>query len=333
MFTGLAEAQGIWWRFDRYELVKGVIQPAEGAAFSRYNPWTEPLEDSDDDGAGMTDGLLNIAEAVAPHRTCWARGPGALPLDIGQKVLDWCGRFGLLGLWHHQLVAAFLPPRTTRNMQERVVRIRAGRAASSGFAAEKPPAGDRGAALWCMLPRSFRDSSRMQWTPVADPPRAKLRGLWASFFPRTPGSDLARRGYNFALQEGFWRGYGEPLEAFLSAAVLWRDFAYWEAWCNRRDEEDWAMAQESVHALLGGLYPALGLSKKQSVLKWRSNSLLGALSGMVVLQREDEHKRIVPCVECGKWTVSSQPNRRYCSNTCRRRANTRANRANRKLRG
>jgi hypothetical protein len=102
---------GGWWRFTRYEIRGKSIAPAPNASLEWYDPWeTYHLSKFD---AGITSpyqSLLQLAVFLGAFWDGAERGTwrldkslenGSLSPADQQLVLDWCSRFGLLGILPH----------------------------------------------------------------------------------------------------------------------------------------------------------------------------------------------------------------------------------------
>src|SRR5687767_12186968 len=82
---------GLWWRFSSYEMVNGFIRPEPRAKLERYNPWSEY-------GPGHVSpyqSLINLIEnlPVSSDGTVVK-----LRKENEKQLLDWCSKYGLLGL-------------------------------------------------------------------------------------------------------------------------------------------------------------------------------------------------------------------------------------------
>src|ERR1700687_2656608 len=106
-----AVVAGNWWKFDRYELSGGMIRPARGAKLSRYDPWDDqdPAAPLQQDRVPAYRSLLDIVnrlrylESPSPQNRF-----GRLHPRSEEELLDWCSRYGLLGLLPHDAVSITL---------------------------------------------------------------------------------------------------------------------------------------------------------------------------------------------------------------------------------
>jgi hypothetical protein len=112
---------GGWWRFSKYEIGKGAIKPARSAEFKRYDPWEIYRESEWNTAVSRPyQSLMRLVVslgAVFDERSVTWRLPdkrfeeGSLTSNEQIEVLDWCARFGLLGILPHIAVTIQLPLR------------------------------------------------------------------------------------------------------------------------------------------------------------------------------------------------------------------------------
>ena len=80
---------GQWWKFTQYELKDGYICPAPDATLSAYDPWSEP-------SPGVDTAYASLANLVPRGRD--AGDNGTVSPDTAAAALEWCQRYGLLGV-------------------------------------------------------------------------------------------------------------------------------------------------------------------------------------------------------------------------------------------
>src|SRR6266581_4208348 len=112
---------GGWWRFSEYEIHDGAIKPARNAKFERYDPWeiygTSEWNTTISRPYQSLMGLvLSLGAVFDEHTVTWRLRnkrfiEGSLTSDEQAEVLDWCSRFGLLGILPHLAVTIQLPLR------------------------------------------------------------------------------------------------------------------------------------------------------------------------------------------------------------------------------
>jgi hypothetical protein len=150
-----------------------------------------------------------------------------------------------------------------------------------------------------------------------------------------PADETDTHAYPRPLSPAFWAAYGEPLELFLSAAVLLSDALHGLAVARRGDcaPGGGARSGEVEPALLGltaGVRPVLLAGPGGCQRAWRTKSLLGSLATMACLDLTAGW-RILSCDVCGAPFAAGGYQARYCS---ARRRNTAVKRAyRRRLRG
>ena len=93
-------ANGEWCRANTYEFKDGAIVPASGAKIRIYDPWAASRERADAGGITIPiyQELIDVAGEVAT-----ANFRSLRPQDF-DGILDWCSRYGLLGLLPHLVI-------------------------------------------------------------------------------------------------------------------------------------------------------------------------------------------------------------------------------------
>ena len=136
-----ALAAGSWWRFSRYEIRDGYIRPAPGARLRRYDPWkrwhktraVNRRSDGSVRGATPYRELLEMLNKLE-YRSVGADSPeftpaqvdmlaGPLTADSEQRILNWCARYGLLGILQHRLLQVVLSPRNGAQVEYRRISL------------------------------------------------------------------------------------------------------------------------------------------------------------------------------------------------------------------
>jgi hypothetical protein len=241
-----------WWHFERYVVSDGVIRPAPGARGERYDPWEAFQEGRRGRPRVRLTSRPDLAAPTSPrrrvelpyqllmsiaHEYSWAparRGRGR-PRQTEEQLLAWCGKNGLLGLLHHQLLAARIPPR--RDERDKIAGMVIERTAS-GWTSQTLPTSQRrsrgraAAQLATMLP----EGTVMRWFPTEELRWESFGGEWSHYFaPESPlHSPEATRSYltdedeieqmpPLPTEEAFWREYGEPLPNFVEAGMRLAD--------------------------------------------------------------------------------------------------------------
>src|SRR5260370_12013714 len=97
----LALAQGEWWRFDRYEIKDGSMQPALDARLHWYDPWEEFIKTRTyKDIQPPYQSLLKLA---AELQFTSQRFPDRVTNASQRAILEWCQENGplilLLSRW------------------------------------------------------------------------------------------------------------------------------------------------------------------------------------------------------------------------------------------
>lgn len=96
---------GTWVRYSAYEIRGGCVRPAVGAVAQVYDPWKEYRDQRDLGRAPPYRALLDLAPLVRRGARLDLR-PEAEP-----AVIDFCSRYGLLGVLPHRASLVRLAPR------------------------------------------------------------------------------------------------------------------------------------------------------------------------------------------------------------------------------
>jgi hypothetical protein len=347
---------GTWWRFDRYELDRGVIRPAAGATLQPYDPWAAYTEARSGWGAATGkapyESLLELVWNTRLRPT--TRGePLQLEPESERALLAWCTANGLLGLLPHEAEVAHLAPRwrpakefdeagtplvPTRLTYQRgytgwQVDMDTWRQTRDQHQLETPRQGGEVVprqllpdhwGLPTVLRRAIGDAS---WLMVP------IERAWGPFFPALPEQERRDHFYPVPLSDAFWLDYAEPLSTFLETATLFSEtLQSLDAEIHSGDGDDGGHADhhrpEAHRALFSfraGGTPALTDQRRDGsrTRAFHSKSLLATLAMMAYLDLTNG-KRVLLCDEDGRPFVSGAYQARYCSERCRNRALKRA---------
>ena len=98
-----------WYRFEEYAIVGGHIRPAAGARLRRYD-----VSDLSDDRSTRVSTIYHELSAigrVALGSDEFFLQRGQYPQALQKLVLEWCSKYGLLGILNHHLISLHLAPR------------------------------------------------------------------------------------------------------------------------------------------------------------------------------------------------------------------------------
>lgn len=297
----MAPHYGQWWRFSRYEIRDGIIQPQEEAELEEYDPWAE-YEDSRAWGEKSTaPPTPYLALASLVHMVRFDVRHNLTP-ESEEAVLNWCSKYGLLGILPHYLQR--LPPEVV----------------DLGFPE------DHG---WWEKPGFLYEGG--DW--VEQSLDNFLEPITIDKLQRYfPGQPLDRWGQPCPkpLTPEFWAVYGEPVQDFLDQCQSFVDAI--SELGNASPEElggvgSLCEGQYVLNQLSASVTPLIEISaeSRRFVLRWRFRSLLASLA-MMVLQDLTENRRVFTCQNCGTVFVSHSPKAAYCGNRCRKTAEKRRQR-------
>ena len=242
-----------WWRFSRYELREGYIQPAPDATLIESSPWDTYWAGRRAEEKGQQPPYQSLSALVDSfHGALDTEGsfvPTAKAIDA---LLDWCQQYGLLGLLLHEAQMAFFPPRTVMATPD----LDPKSTLEPTWALDhiiREPGEWHARTLFCspshgewidddeeVEPTSFASA---KFKPCEDTPACSMPEHWPSphvlarnlrwpqwdrepldkaWFPYFPQVSDHSRPTPHPQSSEFWAIYAEPLESFLRAAVLIR---------------------------------------------------------------------------------------------------------------
>jgi hypothetical protein len=333
------EFAGTWWRFSAYKIRNGAIRPARGAVLGSYDPWQEFYASSrrvDRAYLELAD-LGRIPPSGFPSRTVEDERAGH------RRLLNWCQRFGLLGVMLQETERVELEPRRAgRDKLGEVWRQRV-YFRSAAAIGEWDSTGS-GWRLWETTQRERRASRAISRT-VEGPTGLELgeRPLaeaWGPYFPDIRESRRGTHQYPSPGSEEFWRAYAEPVDRFLAGAGLVAGIleAFAEAkqkpikWTALDRVSVWRRSNlvarsQFLNDLLSSSSPALSLGKDGvPAFRWSAPSLLGHFAMMVALE-VIQAGRVPGHCACGRFFMAQHPSQTYCGDRCKRRLAKRRYRA------
>ena len=357
---------GFWWRFDRYQLKDGRIQPRRGARLQLYNPWADFQRSGEETALAAQEppyiSLLCLLKDFPELREVPTR---AVSLSDGAEsaLLAWCAKHGLLGLLPHLVQVIELAPRRVRarwtSGSERVV-CRYVRCAGGWSTELRNPDGGHHQ----VTDRHLRDFSKGR--PVGHgmvirserlvDPALRLDGVefCADYFPSVGAKHASTYCYPEPFRKSFWNSYAEPLDVFCGAARLLdriiRDFFASSrkspiSILNVAGEPDSARLETSprkakaqkldvrlrLEGLLAPSRRTLASHPKHGFQPlWDMPSLLSAYA--VMFSDDLVRRRLLRCRECGRIFVSTFKKALYCGSKCRNTATKRVYRHKRRKR-
>ena len=345
--------RGSWWAFEDYVLTEGgIIRPAPGAKLRIYDPW-EKYEVGRQRRGGDREppyqALVRLARRVRAPGGQWKHDR-----QLTEEVLGFCREYGLLGILSDACAAAWLWPIWARAQplpplivgdvlwieQTEYLRVGGGwvknvRRAfpTSSVAWETSRLGqpvERG--FW---PRGIREPGvLLHWGPISEWREAPFRAWWTRFFPDLDWDPLEEPSegdlfaYPLPLSEEFWHVYGEPISEFMDAALslTWLLEAF-KALRDVKGADSPSLAEvlEVLNRRVGPIAPGIYSADGSMTLGWKSHSLLGYFSLMMVMDIVGG-RTLRQCEICDIFFTSRAYQARYCSQQCRWRAQKRRQR-------
>lgn len=331
---------GRWWKFDRYVIEKGAIQPAEGANLSAYDPWSD-YEASRARGGGQEppyQSLLTLLQQVRFDAN------NSLTPESALLVCDWCSSHGLLGILTQEfdgLPSRFLWDHETIPDSEEFEA-----AGPDGLRMDTKALGTwvwSPPASWTELPFFNVTTWNYREGPQLALPSQLIRFFFADVwewvnFGRGRQPILAP-----PFSEEFWRRYREPVNDFLERAKgLTSALKYFSSpipediWSDGWVHDDnglpsmryidfWAdvtyLNELTSNASIGLGLDATGCPRE--VIGFRS---LLASFALMILHDVTGGRKVNVCANCGTPFTSTSPKAGYCSLRCRNTAQKRRQR-------
>jgi len=337
------EVRGNWNRWSRYDLMNGVVVPADGAELQEYDPWEafranvgkyRTVEQPYTALLELHRHLKNTeSENVRFSRR--SRGPQN---DADHLILEWCNRHGLLGLLPVLSNSIRLPATISSDehgeptlekchyfrdggvwLERRFLRepldAQAIEAEARQLTDERPKPG----LTW------------FEWTSHTYEERALDHVR--PFFSATPFSSLGKVRERIQPPcphfPGFWECYTEPVWEFAywceMFALAVDHMSKWEA--GGTNVERTLEVVDSYWALDGlaqSVAPRFSFNPERNTLDEErvSAGLLGSYALMFLWDRV-ERRRALRCQNCHAYFVSDEARARYCTPRCRNTAQSR----------
>jgi hypothetical protein len=345
-FDQSLNVRGKWKRWTCYELVNGVVIPAQNAELEEYDPWERYRANF---GKYRTVeqpycSLLELGKHLDREKNAGRRPSKADSKQVSEGtkrgpqngadklILDWCNKHGLLGLipvlstridvtdkvFHYRDRGKWLT--VLREIERRKSTVLESQRVESGEEDSFTPQIQRdnsGSLTWLNWVFHRYETTRL----------AKKRAFFGGspsdpFTPWRPGS------------VGFWKIYGEPADEIGDWCTV---FAHSASFLNRSsgltNEGDFLNAS---HLVLSGLAessaPHFEFYPERSIVLDEVRSPAGLLASYALMLLWDlvEGRRVLRCVNCDRYFVSDEHRASYCSPRCRNTAQSRRYRETKK---
>jgi hypothetical protein len=301
----LDAASGEWWRFERYEIRDGAIQPARGAHLEWYDPWASFRETKKyKDAASPYQGLLQLVaqfEFTSPGRLSSLN-------HVSQKaIVDWCQTNGPLGILLARWESLRLAPQPSGDVD--FVSLRYVRAYGQVIATILSQGSDVGAWKPNVLLHGLNDVELVEESPEK---------TWRQFFPTVPRARANTYQYPRPYTEEFCRVYAEPVFDFVVAARLFAG-AVKRLAEHKKDPQAEEHALETMNVLRRPISAIVDRTSKGDLKQlWQTPSLLASFAEMFA--QDIAFGRVIRLCQCCQLPfVSAAYQGRYCSPNCRQR--------------
>ena len=233
-----------WWRFSRYELRDGYIRPAPDATLEEYAPWDQHRSGRDARMKKQQPPYQELVGVLHDFRYALDSSGTHVPEPKAEEaLLDWCRRYGLLGLLPHQAQMVAFRPRyvwaPTIEFKDLVPSWESGEYVRQvgtwrvHYAYDSSDSPDRVLSDEDDPPTSLPNPSLCDEAPPDKPddfPKPEvltqnLDGHWErksldeGWFHYFPGAD-SNESTPLPLTPEFWKVYAEPLDDFVKAAAM-----------------------------------------------------------------------------------------------------------------
>jgi hypothetical protein len=336
---------GKWWRYDRYEIRDGFIQPAKGAVLIPYDPWEKYRMASV--SAPTAEGNLPKRRTQTPPYVSLLKLLDDVKLKIGTKdnpylltpesesfIADWCSENGLLGLLPHQTHSITLstqwqdkpPTFPFHTEQEQYIRTAQGwKSVLTGWSSyceteqEVPCPSDEDLLGVGIKPKVLLQRSIINDELIEEP----LSQTWGKFFPDIPNEKQESYKYPLPLTSEWWSVYGEPVDAFLNAARVFRDAleALKTDVSNLGDDEmalEFDIGLQGINTLISAVGMSVHFQSEANEYRQRLSapSLLASFATMASIDLTLGNKNLLRCETCQQYFVSQSYQAKYCTQTC-----------------
>jgi hypothetical protein len=330
---------GPWFRFSSYELHRGYIRPSRGATLEGFDPWEEyRTTKTRKRGQPPYQSLfvlidsLRDEEDISDYYPRWLYHPENMPPGGDRKILNWCRRFGLLGLLPQMVRRFEVGPHWVAGNDKWVERVEYERVGTKWHPNMRwHPAGRADAkALWktSPLPKFPRSGRRVPRShaeydlPMAyignalnggpyEDQAVPVNTLAELFFPARVDTDARPFDCPMPGTQGFARVYCEPLRHFLDQAYWLRSFGG----MLLSQSSEWRFP-EVLERYLQPLTVRLQFDVRGNLREyWSSPSLLCSFAWMLV-QDVLDGRDMRRCECCGAPFLTDRYQSRYCSVPC-----------------
>lgn len=313
---------GPWWRFDGYEIREGWLRRAPKATLEPFDPWITYWETPSENRVSEPPYVAFVNMITALPAPSINDDPIQLRADEEAALLDWCAKYGLLGLLTHMFLYVSIETRSGKMSMSRscdpwfpIIELEdptSPRRKTSSYAIVEPIGGGA-------------------------PERQPLSNVWApGFFPDVPRDDWETFDYPAPLTPKFWSQYGERVTDFIKVGRMFADAVTRLSDSDGGDFPDSSVGsiegsplitEGSARATLNGMMkstkPVQALDDDGNEQRiWRSPSFLGMLA-MMYSQDLIGECHLFRC-PCGRVFASTYPDTKYCSPRHRDRYRKRA---------
>jgi hypothetical protein len=315
------DVTGKWFRWSRYELLNGVVVPAEGASHHEYDPWEEFRKN---EGRYRTveqpyialmslyrELKLTAASKTRRSQPTVAVGEALLgPRNDKDAILQWCNRYGLLGLLP-VLSNRIRYPLPDDGLHHEEAQFRVGGHWDAMGTVWHPSLGQRPK----LAPHGFTwlDPS---FGTFDEKPLNELRAFFLPNMRVKPENETFVPPLIMAESQpsmSFRRSYGEPVAEIFNwcvrVAECMETLSKWKRGGTVVSPGDWDVknAVRTLNGLAQGVAPSFRFDqKKKSLEEPRISPGLLASYALMFLWDQIEGRRVLSCRNCDAYFVSNE---------------------------
>jgi hypothetical protein len=265
------------------------------------------------------EGRFSFETTIDSEIQMWREVEGTSPAVArrGEAILDWCHRYGLLGILPHISLSANLYPRRVRRDRWETTSYRRANSrwisieiSHQSHRSDHNMSDDLGANVLICGEQQFPDAA-------PEIRELDIEDSWGCFFPAVPKRNRTRYQYPIPLSDDFWRNYAEPVPTFIRYALTLQQAV--EPLSAKSQLTQVIPAEDALafaNALLSPVSREVVLGADNRLEhSWVYPSLISSLAAMA-LEDLALGAMIRSCAGCNKPFVTSAYQSLYCSQNC-----------------
>jgi hypothetical protein len=316
----MLKTNGKWWRCSQYQISGGRICAVPNATVQEYDPWAtcSAIDGASREVERPYSSLLRLALQLRrdPPRGELREGQSVafgLSHAMSDAVLDWCGRFGLIGIdplrfamnmAMHNAAVLFspVPANAERDLVGPTIALNDLMSIYRLFSTDR-------ISRWEAVPSTQSGSQTEEGTPTTHRDDIDLMKI-----------DLESAQIGVAR---YWLGYSEPIDSFV--ALIWRLLDAAETLVDlqtrhkavRNEERSGHVKYLSVLANTSVRYRTM-IDSNEFAETELAPAILSSFARMMLDDFDSGQRFFFSCDTCGTIIVSEDLRTKYCSLKCRK---------------